>query len=139
MSACSNYLEAELLDHVLGKGARSWTPPANLYVALFTADTGQLEAGTFGNEVPNLYAYARQTVAFDVAASPGGTTQNTAEVAFPQASGGNWGTISHMAIVDNAAYGLGNVLLWGPLTVPKTVNDGDQIKFAIGDIDASLA
>jgi len=49
MSNASNYLENELLDHVLGEGSRDYTP-ATLYIALF-ADTGSgvataLESGT---------------------------------------------------------------------------------------------
>jgi hypothetical protein len=55
MSAASNYLENEVLDHVLGKGARNFTSPANLYVALFdnvsTNTAANLEAGTLTDEV----------------------------------------------------------------------------------------
>ncbi|MEK9696244.1 MAG: hypothetical protein VW270_10795 [Candidatus Poseidoniales archaeon] len=50
MSAASNYLENELLDHSLATG--SFTAPSNVYVGLFTsadstgATAANLEAGT---------------------------------------------------------------------------------------------
>ena len=41
MSAASDYLELEVLDHVLGEGARDFASPAALYVALFTEQQEQ--------------------------------------------------------------------------------------------------
>ena len=36
MSAASNYLENEVLDHVLGETARNYTPSSALHIALFS-------------------------------------------------------------------------------------------------------
>ena len=50
MSSASNYLENEVLDHVLGKGTRDFTSPGTLTVALFAGTASDvlaaLEAGT---------------------------------------------------------------------------------------------
>lgn len=124
MGSKTNFLELELLDHVLRNSA--YTPPATVYVGLFTAAPGEAGGGT---EVTG-GSYARQSVAFDVAAA--GATQNTSEVAFPVATA-NWGTITDFAIFD--AVSGGNMLYYGTLAASKVINTDDQFKFAAGAID----
>ena len=129
MTAASNYLEDEVLDHVLGKGTRDFTSPANLYVSLHTADpTEAMDTGELSGN-----GYSRQSVTFG--ASSSGTASNTNQLTF-SASGGSWGTVSHMGIFDAAT--VGNGLIYGSLTASRTVNDGDDLVFAVGDIDVSL-
>ena len=70
------------------------------------------------------------------ATSPGGTTSNTGAVSFT-ASGGDWGTITHIGIHD-ASTG-GNLLWHGSMTASKTVADGDTLEFSIGNIDLTIA
>ncbi len=135
MSAASDYLELEILDHVLGKGTRDFTSPANLYIGLHTAAV--TDAGT-GTEVSGS-AYARTAVTFNAATQPStGSTyaDNSATVTFPTASGGNWGTISHIAIWDNSTGG--NLLFHGQLTASKVVNDGDTFQIQAGNLVISL-
>lgn len=134
-NAASNYLELEILDHVLGQGARNFTSPASLFIALFTADPG--EASSFTNEVANSNAYARTAVAFAVAS--GGSAATSATVTFPTASGGNFGTVTHIAICDSGTYGAGNQLFYGALTASKVVNDGDTFTIQSGQLTVALA
>ena len=127
----SDFLELELLDHSLGTA--SYTMPT-VYIALFdeTASEAQLEAGTLTGESSG-GSYARETAAFDVAAS--GATANSSDIEFTQATA-NWGTVTYVAIMDAAS--AGNVLWFGTLATAKAVNDGDTFKIPAGDLDVSL-
>ena len=128
MSAKSDYLENEILDHILGKGARDFPSPANLYVALSTADP--TDAGS-GLAEPSGNGYARQAVSFNAASS--GATANTAQLTFGLCTTTTWGTITHFAIFD--ASSAGNMLYHGALTASKTIDVGDSLVVAAGDLD----
>ncbi len=130
MSALSDYSEKLLLDWMMTTGAA--TRPTAWYVALFTTATNDASGGTevSGN------GYARQAVTFDAATSGTGTTSNSNTPLFT-AAGGNWGTVTHMAIYDNSTGG--NRLWHGAMTASKTIDDGDSLQFAIGNIDLTLA
>ena len=130
MAALSDYAEKLLLDFLMTTGTA--TRPTNWYVALFTSATNDAGGGT---EV-SAGGYARQSVSFDAASSPGGTTSNSGEVSFT-ASGGDYGTVTHMGIFD--ASSSGNLLWHGALTASKTVADGDTLTFAVGNIDLTMA
>ena len=109
---------------MLGKGARDFTSPANIYLALFVNTSGNaatnLEAGTLTDEVSTSgTAYARQAVTFAAASS--GSAATSATVTFPTATA-NFGTITHVAIMDGDTEGAGNVLFWGAVTTSKTIN-----------------
>lgn len=135
MSAASNYLENKVLDHVLR--VASYTQPSGLWLGLFTNTSGNaaanLEAGTLTDEVSG-GSYARQTVAF--AAASGGTSATNATVTFPAATA-NWGTITHVAVMDAATSG--NVLFWGAVTTSKTIETGDTFQVSSGNLTISLA
>lgn len=131
MSAASNYLENKILDHVLT--ASAYTQPSR-YIALFTGDPG--EAGSFTSEVSTSgTAYARQAVTFAAASS--GSSATNATVTFPTATA-NWGTISHIAIVDGDTEGAGNVLFYGAVTTSKTIETGDTFQISSGNLTISL-
>lgn len=127
----SDYLELELLDHVLG-GA-DYSRPATVYVALYTVaptDTGG------GTEVTG-GSYARVAVTNNDTnwpAAAAGAKANGTEITFPEATG-DWGEVVAFAILDAAA--AGNFLYWADLTVSKTINSGDTAKFAVGDLDVT--
>lgn len=137
MTDFSDYLENELLDHVL-KGL-SFTAPVTVALGLYTAATDDTGGGT---EVPNTNGYARLEVegatgrTFSVAAA--GTTDNDQEWAFAAASGGNWGTVGWLTIEDSITWGAGNFLFHGNVDTAKAVNDGDTAKFAVGDLNVTL-
>ena len=68
-----------------------------------------------------------------------GQTENTAEIAFPHATGGAWGLISGIGIWDSGTYGGGNLLYHGALDVDKQVDANDTFKIAIGDLTVTLS
>ena len=130
MGSFSDYLENELLDHLFGKG--SYTPPA-IYVALSTADP--LDNGS-GLAEPSGNGYARaQTAGTDWNAASGGAIDNANAIVFSEATG-NWGTITHFALMDAASGG--NLLVHGALSTSKSIGNGDTAEFAAGDLDVLL-
>lgn len=132
MSNATNYLENEVLDHVLGKGTRDFTSPANLFVGLLTA-VSDGEAGTW-TEVSGTN-YARTAVTFGAAS--GGSAANSADVEFPAAGSGGWGTITHIAIFDASTSG--NPLFYGSLSASKQVDEADIFTIVTGNLTVSLA
>ena len=130
MAALSDHAEKLLLDWLMTSG--SATRPTAWYVALYTAAPSDSGGGTelTGN------GYSRQAVAFDAATSPGGTTSNSGDVTFT-ASGGDWGTVTHIGIHD--ADSGGNLLWHGAMTTSKTIADGDTLQFSTGNIDLTIA
>jgi len=123
MSAMSNYLENEILDHILGTGA--FTHPSTVYVGLATATFGE---GNTGTELSGS-GYARQSATFSAAS--GGTTSNSSAIEFPAATG-SWGTVSHFGIFD--ASSSGNLLIHGAFSA-----SGDILKIDTGDLDVTAA
>jgi 3-polyprenyl-4-hydroxybenzoate decarboxylase len=141
MSAASNYLELKVLDHVLKYATAPYVAPTTLYVALFKNTSGNaatnLEAGTLTDEISTSgTAYARQTITFASASS--GSSATNATVTFPTATA-SFGTITHVAIVDGATAGAGNVLFWGAVTTSKTIDTGDTFSISSGNLTVSLA
>ena len=128
MSAMSDYLENEILDHILATGA--YTMPTTVYVGLSTGSFNDDNSGTelTGNN------YARESISFGAATS--GTASNDAAVEFNAATG-SWGTVSHFGIFD--ALTSGNLLIHGALTAGKLIETGDILKIAIGDMDITAA
>lgn len=142
MSQMTNYLENKLVDLIFR--GQAFTAPATLYVSLHTAtpnETGASELGATG-------AYARASISSSLtnwAATQGGTTassgtggqtSNLVSINFPTPTA-NWGTVTHFAIWDAASGG--NCLLYGTLTITKTINQGDSVSFAAGALTATFA
>jgi hypothetical protein len=132
MSNATNFLENELLDHLLQKGTADYTSPANLYIGLFTA-VADAEAGTVTEVSGN--DYARTSVSFNTAS--GGSSTNDGDVTFPAANGGDWGTITHIGLYDAST--AGNLLIVGSLSASKTVSDGDIFQISDTNLTISLA
>lgn len=131
--ALSIYLANKLLDHSLG--TTTFTKPAAVYLAAHTAnptDTGSgAEVATAGGTL-----YARIATTFDPAS--GKTTDLVADALFSTA-GANWGTVTHVAIWDNATAGAGNMLHFGALTASKQIDTGDTLRILQADLDVALA
>lgn len=138
--AFSTYLANEINDHVLRNEA--YTAPTSVWVALFTGSTG-LDANNPTSEVSG-FGYARVEVGgssgrnFTVSSAK--NSENAQNIEFPAASGGSWGTVTHVAIVDSQSgttWGTDvNVLMWGALTASQTINDGQIFRFLAGDLDS---
>lgn len=127
MAELSNYLENQLLDHVLRNV--SYTSPTTVYVGLYTSDPADDNSGT---EVSG-GSYARQILS--VTTASGGIVTSSADVTFPQATA-SWGTISHIGLLD--AITSGNLLMHTALTTSKTIDSGDVLKISTGSLTANL-
>jgi len=128
MAGKSDYLENKILDFLLG--GVSYTPPATVYIALFTAAPTDAGGGT---EVSG-GGYARVAVANNTTNFPtasNGTKSNGTTITFPTATA-DWGTVVAVGIFD-AATG-GNLLFWANLTTSKTIQNGDTAQFAAGSL-----
>lgn len=121
----SNYLENKVLDHIMG--TTTYTKPSAVYVALYTAAPSDTGGGT---EVTG-GSYARQAAAFDAAAS--GATQNSGNIDFTVMPAC---TVVAIGIFD--ALTTGNLLVWGTLSTNKSLDAGDTLRIATGDLDISL-
>lgn len=129
MAAMSDYLENNLVDHIMRNTA--YTAGTARHVALFTAAPSDSGGGT---EVTG-GSYARvnhaasttnwrntQNSGTGASSGTGGATSNVGVVTFPTPTA-NWGACSHFGIFDAASGG--NLLFHGALTATKTVNNGD--------------
>lgn len=121
MAQMSNYLENALLNAVL-RGV-AYTSPAKVYLALYTSDPTDADAGT---EVSGP-GYARQE--FACSAPVDGVCTNSGAITFPAATG-NWGTVGWVGVRD-ASIG-GNLLYYGATNVAKAYDTGDQFTMAAG-------
>lgn len=128
MAAMSDYLENAIINATLR--GQVWTPPATVYLALYTSDPTDAKTGT---EVSG-GAYARQTIAFNTPMN--GASSSSVDVLFPIAIA-SWGTVTHIGLFD--AVSAGNLLYHGALTNPKTIAIDDQLKITAGDITVSLS
>jgi hypothetical protein len=136
MSDFSDYYENKIIDHMLR--GQSFTPPATIYVALFTASTG-LEANSGVTGEVSGTGYARKAVTLSEASA--GATSNSSLIDFGTA-GSAWGTVTHIAIVDhetNSTWGTNvNVLLWKSVA-SKIVASGDLVKINASGLSVSVA
>lgn len=120
----SNYLENKLLDHFLG--TTSYTMPS-VYVALYTVAPSDAGGGT---EVSG-GSYARQAATFTAAS--GGATSNSSNLDFTDMPAC---TVVAIGVFD--ALTTGNLLVHGTLTANKSLDAGDTLRIATGDLDISI-
>jgi hypothetical protein len=146
-AATSNYWQNKNIDAFLR--AQTALTPATVYVAL---DTTAGTAQACGTEVSG-GSYARVSVTSALSAWAGtqgagtttassnasgstGTTSNNNAITFA-APTANWGTIVGFCVFDASSGG--NLLLYAPLTTPKTVNNGDAApSFAAGALTFTI-
>lgn len=140
MAAFSDFAENKLIDFlfrgqslgITGATAAAGTGPATLYMALFTAaptDVGggtEVAGGSYARVAitSSLANWAGTQAAASTVASSGttGTTSNNAVMTFP-APAASWGVVTSFGVFD--APTAGNLLIYGNLTISKTVNNGD--------------
>jgi len=130
MAALSDVSEVLLLNYLMT--ATSVTRPTAWYVALYTGAPSDSGGGT---EVSGS-GYVRKAVTWATATGTAGTTSNSNAPSFT-ASGGAFGTVTHIGIHD--AESGGNLLWHGAMTASKTIADGDTLEFSVGNIDLTLA
>lgn len=130
MAGFSDAYENMLVDAIFR--GQAFSAPAAIYCALLTAapsDTGGGTEATGGSYArvsvgKTLLTWAGTQAVGSTTASTGtgGQTSNNGAITFPSPTG-NWGVITHWGLYD--ASSSGTLICWGPLTVPKTVNNGD--------------
>src|SRR5476651_354018 len=133
MASFGDFYEAAVLNTAFG--ATAFPTNASHYIALYTANPTDVDAS--GTEVTG-GSYARVAVTNNATTWPAATGTNPTSKAngivftFP-APTANWGTVTAAAVYDAAT--VGHEIAWAPLTVSKTVNNGDAApSFAIGSI-----
>ena len=161
MSSASNYLENEVLDHVLGKTARDFTSPSTLTIALFTGTASDvlaaLEAGTgsrsgtgnWGHYEVTGGNYSRKAVSFNAAS--GGSATTSGDVTFDTANANynnaatSGSSVTCIAVMDGtftpdgSTTHTGNVLFYGQLDNAKEILNGDTFQISGGNLTISLA
>lgn len=125
----TNAFETSTLKYLLTTD--SVTRPTTWYVGLFTSDP--TDTGVAGTEVSG-FAYARTSASFTVTAD---TASNSSAIEFPAASGGNWGTIGWIGIMDAASGG--NMIIHSALDTAKAIKDGDVFRIPTGDLDITAS
>jgi hypothetical protein len=140
MSAASNYTEDRTLDFWLKANSQTTSAPGTVYAALFNSDPSlgstaeNLEAGTITDECTG-GAYARQSIAFGTISN--GSVPSSGNVTFPAATDNNWGTITHVAVMDASTSG--NVLFYGALDTAKLIESGDTFQITDSNLTVTLA
>lgn len=142
MSAMSDYLEGQIRAHL--KRTATWTKPTVSRIALCTGATTDAQTGATITEVTNANAYARTgpdplDANWTAPDATGGLTDNVAAITFPTVTTAGWGTVTHVADVDSASWGAGNITLHGALSASKAPGVGDVLQFAIGAFDITFA
>lgn len=130
MSALTDFAENKVLDAVLRGQALG--APVTHYVALFTAnptDTGggtEVAGGSYARVAvtASLANWSGSQSAGSTVASSGtdGTIENNIAITFP-APTASWGVVTGFGIFDAASGG--NLWIYSPLTISKTINNGD--------------
>lgn len=137
-SGSTNTLAVPAVGSTLTDSSVTWTAISGLpmvltgYVALYTAnpsDTGggtEVSGGSYARVAVTMnmtnWAGTQSAASTTASSGTGGTTSNNGTITFP-APTANWGTVTGIAVYDLASGG--NELFWGPLTVNKTINNGD--------------
>ena len=135
MSAKSNYLADEILDHILSEGVRAFTSPAALYLALDTTTTSAADTGSTITEPPGGNGYARAAITF--AAASGGSCDMSAGVEFGPCTGSDWSSVTHGMIVD--ANSAGNSIYHGAWNTARTCVVGGKLTVAATDLTVTEA
>lgn len=125
MTAATDYLENEIVDHVLGTG--SYTMPAQVYVKLHTGAPGESAASNAATNSTRKQA--------DFSAASGGTAVNSADIAWTNVS--TTETYTHFSVWDNLT--AGNPLLYGAFSSSISVTAGDNFTIEAGDLSVTLA
>ena len=132
----STYLQNKLLDHA--NGVASYTAPGTVYLASFTAAPTEAGGGTEATGG----GYVRKSIAntgTNWNTASGGATDNKTAPAWTKATGDWSGGSNQVAWATFDDPSAGNMLEFGPWSVPKPVKQDDTPSVAIGDLDMSIA
>lgn len=141
MAEFSNYLEEQILTHLLRTG--TWTKPSVVAIALCNASIDDTMDGTSIPEIASTGAYARvalnpdDTNWSDPSTGTQGESDNSLAITFTTASA-DWGAVTHVALVDSTVYAEGNVFGYTALDATKQIDNGDTFEFNIGDLNVQV-
>jgi hypothetical protein len=119
----TDYAENKTLDWCVGRPVSTITA----YLALYTAAPTDAGGGT---EVVGAGYARRATTTSEWTAASGGSLSNAAVLDFPAATSNYPAPVTHWGLLD-AATG-GNLIRWGALTTPKTINNTETPRFPAG-------
>ena len=125
----TNYFEDKMLLLMRGQNIEA---PAHVYLALFASDPG--DTGTGALEV-SYSGYSRQEINFAAPYeySSGLAIENLEMISFAECPI-NYGTVTHVGIMDMQNIGAGNMLLYGQLDPPLNLQNGITPIFRPGSI-----
>jgi hypothetical protein len=130
----TQYGQKVVLDHFFGRIDHPF--PANVYLALFSADPG--ETGSLAGELTQS-GYARVEISDlmgdTVLAS--GIISNTGRIRFGPA-GVDWPEIVAVGTIETGTIGAGNLISYGPPVTSRVVEEGDYFDIEIGQITFRL-
>lgn len=129
-ASLSNYAENLLLNWSLTN--QQATRPTQWFVALFSDINVVSDQPSNELNSSTAQGYSRKAVSFDAAAN--GMTSNSNMLKFSALN--TWPTVGSIAIMDAATDG--NMLFWGKLAYPKTLDNEDELQFAVNTIKIYL-
>jgi hypothetical protein len=134
MPGWTNGYESTILNFLYGAVGSPMTAPADYRIALFSVAPTDSTGGTelSGN------GYARVTVTnnttnWGAAGSAGAARTNAVAITFPTATGAWSAATSWGAFLPDGT----TLTIYGDLTTPKTLANGDTASFAIGALSIS--
>jgi hypothetical protein len=82
--------------------------------------------------------YARQAITstMSAAGATSGQSTNGGAITFGPATA-DWGTVTHTAVLDAST--AGNMLLYGPLSSSRTIQNGDSLQYATSQFSITFA
>lgn len=125
------------LNCAAGNLFRTKTTPAipqNYYLGLSTTPPNMDGSGV--TEPPVSASYQR--IALDDLSQPvGGLVTNQGTISFPESTA-NWGTVTHYVIYDSPTAGNGNLLMYGALSTPRSVETATIMAIKSGYLKLSV-
>lgn len=131
----STYLENKLINHLLRNTA--YTPPAGVWVALYTIAPSDTRPGTEVSTVNTGYTRIRIGAGSSISITvSGNSATNYSKIEFPESTG-TWGTIVGVAIMDASSDG--NILFWGQTNNQVTISTGEIFSIPVGFLIIELS
>lgn len=108
--------------------------PTTYYLGLSTTEPTADGANVTEPSAASGYARVELT---ELSEPASGVVSNTASLSFEESSG-DWGTVTHFAIFDSQTVGSGNLLIYGPLSTPRTVETATIMTVKAGYLKLSI-
>lgn len=108
--------------------------PDSLYIGLSTTPPNINGTGT--SEPPTSAGYSRVRLT-DLCEPNSGSVANTQPISFPESTA-DWGIITHFVIFDSQTVGSGNLLMYGQLSTPRSVEQSTVMIIKKGSLNLSV-